>query len=125
MGAGMTTCIQDSSEDKYDAWKTPFKNVHPLKILVKIVFLITPVNPEEPVKNTKTCKQIPEFIIHIKSNTETGRQNEKNTQAKNDHTHAIIHYGSSQTVTPVATVLILFFGHEHSFISDGQYTEKA
>jgi hypothetical protein len=73
-GTGMTSCKQDSSQDQYDAWKTFLYNVHPPKLLVKIVFFIPPVNPKDSIEDTKACKQITEQIIDTKSNTQPGCQ---------------------------------------------------
>src|SRR5579863_772747 len=121
-GSGMTSCKQDSSQSQYDAWKTFLYNVHPPKLLVKIVFFISPVNPEESIENTKTCEQITEQIVDTKGNTQPGCQQEKNAEAKNKNAHSIIHNRSSQPVTFGTLVQILFLGHEHSFISNEQYT---
>jgi len=121
-GSGMTSCKQDSSQGQYDAWKTFLYNAHPPELLVKIVFFVPPVNPEDSIEDTKPCEQITEQIIDTKSNTQPGCQQEKYSEAKNNDAHSIIHYRSSQPVTFSTFVQILFFGHEHSFISNEQYT---
>src|ERR1700750_138447 len=120
-GPGMTSCKQDSSQSQYDAWKTFLHNVHPPKLLVKIVFFIPPVNPEDSIENTKPCEQITEQVIDTKNNTQPGCQQEKYSKTKNDDAHSIIHNGSSQPVTFSTFVQILIFGHELSFISNEQY----
>jgi hypothetical protein len=93
--------------------------------LVKIVFFIPPIDPEKSVYNTQTSEHIPELIFYAENDTQLRRQQEKNTEATYNHAHSIVHNRSSDPVPLRATIQVLFFRHDHSFIRDRQYTEKA
>ena len=90
--------------------------------LIKIIFLVAPVDPESSIQETKSGEQVPEGIVDLKGYAKTHGEQEEYAEAKYNASHSIIHYRSPEPVPFLIVILrILTLGHvSTNFIATGK-----